>query len=70
MTTHCSRCSSLMVPDAPLQFHSNAIDHSERIFSPVYRCVCCGNYIDQTILANRAKQAAMAVTNELVSLAA
>lgn len=53
----CSRCASLMVPTAPLQFYSSGEDQSEGAFGASYRCVCCGNYEDQTILLNRAKQA-------------
>lgn len=66
----CPRCSSLMVADAPLQFHSNAIDQSERTLTTAYRCVCCGNYEDAVIVANRALQARAAMTSELVSVAA
>ena len=57
----CSKCASLMASESSAHHHST--DYSvdlgdvQTLHSCAYRCLTCGNFEDQTILANRAKQA-------------
>lgn len=58
----CSRCQSRMLPGAPLLYLANSdggsADTSDtRSRCTSYHCLMCGNYVDPTILANRAQQA-------------
>lgn len=54
----CPKCAAQMLPDVSLRFHSNTpgavVDFSDDAHS--WRCLC-GQYVDRTILANRARQA-------------
>lgn len=58
---NCSKCQSLMVRE--LSAHNHSTDYSldlndvRTMHGGAYRCVCCGNWEDATVLANRARQA-------------
>jgi hypothetical protein len=58
---NCSKCASLMASESSAHHHST--DYSvdlgdvQTMHSCAYRCMTCGNFVDPTILANRAKQA-------------
>ena len=52
----CERCGSLLVPCHPLTYAAAGADF---VGEPASRCVCCGNYVDRTILKNRESQRAL-----------
>lgn len=52
----CSRCGSLMLRCLPLNYLA-LFDTAQGWEEPTFHCVPCGNYVDKTILRNRAKQA-------------
>jgi hypothetical protein len=51
----CTRCSSIMFP-CELEYCA-LFDTAQGWTEPAWYCPCCGDYIDKTILKNRAKQA-------------
>jgi Zn finger protein HypA/HybF involved in hydrogenase expression len=53
----CSRCKSLMLLQYPLHYYCQSLDTSDPTsHRAAYRCPCCGNYEDPTIMANRRMQ--------------
>lgn len=58
---YCSKCQSLMIREVSVHHHTTdySLDLNDvrTIHGASYRCVCCGNFEDAVILANRARQA-------------
>lgn len=57
-TMDCPKCGSLMFPCAPLQYAA-LFDTAQLHEEPTFHCVICGQYVDRTILRNRAAQDAL-----------
>jgi len=57
----CPKCAARMFPEVSLRFHASA-DYTLSAFDAGqecagWHCLCCGQYVDRVVLANRAKQA-------------
>lgn len=54
---NCRRCGATMMATHPLQYEG-LFETAQLWEEPTFRCVNCGEYVDRTIVRNRAAQAA------------
>lgn len=56
----CSRCSAEMQATVPLLWHTTSDGCAIDVTSgPAWRCYACGDYVDATILRNRAQRVSL-----------
>ncbi|WP_455378768.1 hypothetical protein [Petrachloros mirabilis] len=57
----CSRCHGLMVPSFT---DSLLVEITDKTDVPAWRCVNCGNWVDDTVSANRKRKKGALVTSQ------
>lgn len=60
----CTRCGAVLQPTYPLQYQA-LFETAQLWEEPTFYCVACGEYVDRTILRNRARQAASRIEMEV-----